>query len=133
MKLWRIIIYSMNWLRKILGRKAGNKGEKISRYMELLKSMDVIESEADELADSFRLNKSMVDNVKGCDVDEMDKRLERFGEFMMCHKQNVHELLKAKMEVEDEMKKLNEDPSIFKDINDIDTYFKAKKEYKARK
>lgn len=123
----------MNWLRKILGRKAGNKEEKISRYMELLKSMDVIESEADELADSFRLNKSMVDNVKGCDVDEMDKRLERFDEFMMCHKQDVHELLKAKMEVEDEMKKLKEDPSIAKDIECIDTYFKAKKMYKSRK
>lgn len=123
----------MNWLRKILGTKAGNKEEKISRYMELLKSMEVIESEADELADSFRLNKSMVDNVKGCDVDEMDKRLERFDEFMMCHKQDVHELLKAKMEVEDEMKKLKEDPSIAKDIECIDAYFKAKKMYKSRK
>lgn len=123
----------MNWLRKILGRNAGNKEEKISRYMELLKSMDVIESEADELADSFRLNKSMVDNVKGCDVDEMDKRLEKFDEFMMCHKQGVHELLKAKMEVEDEMKKLKEDPSIAKDIECIDAYFKAKKMYKSRK
>lgn len=123
----------MNWLKKILGMSAGSKEEKIARYMELMKSMDVIESEADELADSFRLNKSMVDNVKGCDMDEMDRRLEKFDEFMMCHKQDVHELLKAKMEVEDEMKKLKEDPSIAKDINDIDTYFKAKKEYKARK
>ena len=112
---------------------AGNNEEKISRYMELLKSMDVIESEADELADSFRLNKSMVDNVKGCDVDEMDKRLERFDEFMMCHKQDVHELLKSRMDVEREMKRLKEDPSIAKDIECIDTYFKAKKMYKSRK
>lgn len=123
----------MNWLKKILGMTAGNNEEKISRYMELLKSMDVIESEADELADSFRLNKSMVDNVKGCDVDEMDKRLERFDEFMMCHKQDVHELLKSRMDVEREMKRLKEDPSIAKDIECIDTYFKAKKMYKSRK
>lgn len=123
----------MNWLKKILGRKAGNKEEKISRYMELLKSMDVIESEADELADSFRLNKSMVDNVKGCDMDEMDRRLERFDEFMICHKQDVHELLKSRMDVEREMKKLKEDPSIAKDIECIDAYFKAKKMYKSRK
>lgn len=123
----------MNWLKKILGMSAGSKEEKIARYMELMKSMDVIESEADELADSFRLNKSMVDNVKGCDMDEMDRRLEKFDEFMMCHKQDVHHLLKAKMEVEDEMKKLKEDPSIEKDIECIDTYFKAKKMYKSRK
>lgn len=123
----------MNWLKKILGMTAGNKEEKVSRYMELLKSMDVIEAEADELADSFRLNKSIVDNVKGYDMEEMDKRLERFDEFMLCHRQDVHELLKSRMDVEREMKKLKEDPSIEKDIECIDTYFKAKKMYKSRK
>lgn len=133
MKLSRIIIYSMNWLKKILGKKAGSDEEKISRYIDLLKSLVIIESEADELADSFRLNKSMVDNVNSYDVEEMGRRLAKFDEFMVSHRQDVHDLLKSKMEVEKEIKKLKEYPSISKDIEGIDTYFKAKKMYKSRK
>ena len=59
----------MGWLKKILGQRNECDEAKVARYIELLKSLDVISIQGEELADSFRLNKSIVEDLSiSCDI-----------------------------------------------------------------
>ena len=89
--------------------------------------MDVISIQGEELADSFRLNKSIVEDLSiSGDIIEQEKRLSKFNEFMIYHKQNVHDLIKSKMKIEKEMDQLRKDESIMEECENVDRYFESK-------
>lgn len=122
----------MGWLKKILGQRNESDEAKVARYIELLKSLDVISIQGEELADSFRLNKSIVEDLSiSGDIIEQEKRLSKFNEFMIYHKQNVHDLIKSKMKIEKEMDQLRKDESIMEECENVDRYFESKKLFKS--
>ena len=88
----------MNWFKRTL-RKNDTEG-RVEQYIECVKELDAIDASSNSLAESFRLNKSMVDDIVSLDINEQKSRMEKFEEFLIYHKKDVDELIKKKTGIE---------------------------------
>ena len=120
----------MNWFKRTLS-KNDTEG-RVEQYIECVKELDAIDASSNSLAESFRLNKSMVDDIASLDINEQKSRMSKFEEFLTYHKKDVHELIKKKTGIEKSMNKIRNEKGMQEICDQIDKYFTAKRLYKSK-